>query len=595
MIRSNSIKKMLVIMIGLFLVGMTIIPMINAYTVKKNKNFQDFDERVVSTFASHHKVLVEFGTTTWCPHCPSMGYWLDQVSGDFQYIALVADMNGPANGRCSELGLSGYPTSFFDGGYTSVIGHQYSVTNLQNAYNNCQARTVADVDILLFATWNEGDTMTITAYVDNSGSSTYNGHLHVIVTEKTSRWLDYDGDPYKFAMLGYAFNTNIVVEPGGTWSDTVEGWSFAGITMDNIRLVATVFDQSTGYADETETAEPTAGDDDNGEVHPPLPKVQVTYPGEGELVNGTILITGNAHHPLSDGKLKWVMIKIDDGGWEEADGTVSWSYEWDSTTVEDGEHLIQAIASDGTSQSGTDFVYFLVNNYGNLAPDAPSTPSGSALANAGYTYTYSTSTTDPNDDDVRYGWDFTGDGNIDHWTEFYPSGTTVESEYSWRESGTYNVKVRAEDIYGEESIFSSDFPVTVTGTNEAPSIPVVNGPITILPEEEQTYTVSSTDPEGGEVYYLIQWGEGVDQGWFGPYGSGDEVTFSNSWLEKGDYEIKFKAKDIHDVESDWGILDVTVHKSTNIDTVFIRIITKLIEVFPSLELIFEPILINLFN
>ncbi len=38
--------------------------------------------------------------------------------------------------------------------------------------------------------------------VTNNGASTYNGHLHVYVTEITSRWDDEDGNPYHFAMIG---------------------------------------------------------------------------------------------------------------------------------------------------------------------------------------------------------------------------------------------------------------------------------------------------------------------------------------------------------------------------------------------------------
>jgi hypothetical protein len=66
-----------------------------------------------------------------------------------------------------------------------------------------------------------------------------------------------------------------------------------------------------------------------------------------------------------------------------------------------------------------------------------------------------------------------------------------------------------------------------------------------------TYSTFTTDPNGDNVYYLFDWDDGSDSIWLGPYDSGQTIKASHIWTEKGNYEIKVKAKDIHDFESGW--------------------------------------------
>jgi hypothetical protein len=94
------------------------------------------------------------------------------------------------------------------------------------------------------------------------------------------------------------------------------------------------------------------------------PVVSITYPGSGNTVSYTIIITGEAHDPNGDTTLDWVMIKIDNDDWDYTDGTTSWSYMWDTTTVMDGTHIISAIASDGVLQSPVASVTVIVDNGG---------------------------------------------------------------------------------------------------------------------------------------------------------------------------------------------------------------------------------------
>jgi hypothetical protein len=95
------------------------------------------------------------------------------------------------------------------------------------------------------------------------------------------------------------------------------------------------------------------------------------------------------------------------------------------------------------------------------------------------------------------------------------------------------------------------------------------------------YTSVASDPEGGIVFYYIDWGDGTNTGWIGPYPSGDEITESHTWSKKGDYSIKCKAKDVIYAESDWGTLEVTMPKGTTyVPSPFLELIKSLMERFP---------------
>ena len=84
---------------------------------------------------------------------------------------------------------------------------------------------------------------------------------------------------------------------------------------------------------------------------------------------------------------------------------------------------------------------------------------------------------------------------------------------------------------------------------ETPSKP--EGPETWTINEEATFTSSTTDPEGEDIYYLFDWGDGDDSGWIGPYGSGQAGKASHIWTELGEYQVKVMAKDDYDYQSDW--------------------------------------------
>ena len=102
---------------------------------------------------------------------------------------------------------------------------------------------------------------------------------------------------------------------------------------------------------------------------------------------------------------------------------------------------------------------------------------------------------------------------------------------------------------------------------------------------EYTYTAATTDPDGDDVYYLFDWGDGKFSGWVGPKNSGQTASANHKWTEQGDYQIRVKAKDDHGVQSEWSDpLPISMPRNKQlIDLPFFDILEKFPRLFPILR------------
>jgi hypothetical protein len=89
--------------------------------------------------------------------------------------------------------------------------------------------------------------------------------------------------------------------------------------------------------------------------------------------------------------------------------------------------------------------------------------------------------------------------------------------------------------------------------SDPPTVPEINGPNLGVVDIEYNFTFLSTDPEDKQLYYLIDWGDGTNSGWIGPYLSGEIISESHKWENIGDYYIKAKARDGDNAESTWSL------------------------------------------
>lgn len=102
----------------------------------------------------------------------------------------------------------------------------------------------------------------------------------------------------------------------------------------------------------------------HNEVNEP-PECWIEYPENGDTVSGIVEVIVAAR---DDREVITVQISIDEGPWEEATfshmvGNVSvWIYEWNTTVVEDGWHIVLARAYDGELFSQIYDIHVLVDN-----------------------------------------------------------------------------------------------------------------------------------------------------------------------------------------------------------------------------------------
>jgi hypothetical protein len=104
----------------------------------------------------------------------------------------------------------------------------------------------------------------------------------------------------------------------------------------------------------------------------------------------------------------------------------------------------------------------------NQPPTKPTKPSGSTTGKPGVSYPFTTSANDPELYNLAYGWDWNGDGSVDEWDDnsgnYYPSGQTISTSHSWTAKGTYNIKVKAKDLQGNEGPWSDTLSVKIPRT-----------------------------------------------------------------------------------------------------------------------------------
>ncbi len=110
----------------------------------------------------------------------------------------------------------------------------------------------------------------------------------------------------------------------------------------------------------------------------------------------------------------------------------------------------------------------------NFPPIKPHKPDGPILIEKNVNYLFSTSTIDVNDDQVYYKWGW-GDGTYSDWIGPANSGSTYGTYHQWSQVGSYNIKVKAKDILGEESIWSDTKPLVVELASDFSVIPSVYG------------------------------------------------------------------------------------------------------------------------
>ncbi len=125
-------------------------------------------------------------------------------------------------------------------------------------------------------------------------------------------------------------------------------------------------------------------------------------------------------------------------------------------------------------------------------------------------------------------------------------------------------------------------------SNSPPEKPIINGPNKGKTGTIINYTFYSTDPDGDDIYYCVDWDDGIGEICLGLYPSNTSVNKSHMWDEKGTHIIKAKAEDINGAESDWATFEVIIPK-TFISNPIKLFIMRMLTWFP----LFEKILYHI--
>ncbi len=132
-------------------------------------------------------------------------------------------------------------------------------------------------------------------------------------------------------------------------------------------------------------------------------------------------------------------------------------------------------------------------------------------------------------------------------------------DVSGQPEGVYYYRVRGANDARGWGDYSTLERIQVSETdNTPPDAPSIDGPRRGETGEEYTYTFRVTDAEGDDVSLYVDWGNGSDSGWQGPYDSGETVTLSHTWSERGDFAIQATAKDDGDIQSTWSSMQISM-------------------------------------
>jgi len=97
-------------------------------------------------------------------------------------------------------------------------------------------------------------------------------------------------------------------------------------------------------------------------------------------------------------------------------------------------------------------------------------------------------------------------------------------------------------------------------SNSPPETPTISGETNGNVREDYEYKLRVVDPDNNPISFYIDWGDGFKE-WTPERASGENCYYEHTWLIRGDYTIRCKAKDTLGEESDWASLEVTMPRT----------------------------------
>ena len=127
---------------------------------------------------------------------------------------------------------------------------------------------------------------------------------------------------------------------------------------------------------------------------------------------------------------------------------------------------------------------------------------------------------------------------------------------------------------------------TNVSANSPPETPEIHGSPTGSAGSKYTIEVCTTDPDGDDVYFCIDWGDDSGEQCLGPYSSDSCIQLDHTYDSDGSYTIQVKARDTNDAESGWETFSVSMPKSKVKNNILFIIFERILEKFPIIAQIF---------
>jgi hypothetical protein len=174
---------------------------------------------------------------------------------------------------------------------------------------------------------------------------------------------------------------------------------------------------------------------------------------------------------------------------------------------------------------------------------------------------------DPDEDDLFYDVYFEANdpspdvlvSNDQTENSYDPETMTYETTYYWQ--------IVAKDEYGAATPGPIWHFTTKEELNLPPGAPTIKGPNKGRPEIKYEYTLNAVDPNGDDVRYHIDWGDG-GTGLTGFNPSGSDLLVSHSWDEEKVHIVKVYAEDSKGLFGPETTLTVTIPR-TRVINIFI--------------------------
>ncbi|MCK4364511.1 MAG: PQQ-binding-like beta-propeller repeat protein [Thermoplasmatales archaeon] len=173
-----------------------------------------------------------------------------------------------------------------------------------------------------------------------------------------------------------------------------------------------------------------------------------------------------------------------------------------------------------------------------------------------------------------------------HW-DFGDTYTSEEQNplHTYTSPGNYTITLTVTDNSSNTSIDTSW--AWIQESNDPPTEPEINGPTNGNTGTSYDYTFTATDPDESIIYYYVEWDDNTNNGWLGPYNSGEQITISHTWSSQGTYTIRAKVKDPYDDEGPWGTLEVTMPRNRAINIPFFNFLENHPILFQLLQRFFK--------